>query len=55
MLEKKPFLDPNYTLKDLADATNVPMYKLSAYLNQTTGTNFSDYLNQWRIRFCLRY
>ncbi len=53
MLEKKPFLDPNYTLKDLADAAGVPLYKLSAYMNQTTGSNFSGYLNQWRIRYCL--
>ncbi len=53
MLEKKPFLNPNYTLKDLADATNVPIYKLSACLNQIGGSNFSEYLNQWRIHYCL--
>jgi YesN/AraC family two-component response regulator len=31
----------------------VPLYKLSAYINQTIGTNFSEYLNQWRIQYCL--
>ena len=53
MQEKKPFLDPHYSLRTLADTIGVPLYKLSAFLNQTTGTNFSDYLNQWRIRYCL--
>ena len=53
MLQEKPFLNPGYSLKDLAEATDVPLYKLSAYLNQTAGTNFIGYLNQWRIRYCL--
>jgi AraC-like DNA-binding protein len=53
MLEKKPFLNPDYTLRELANALDIPLYKLSAYLNQTLGTNFSEYLNQWRIRHCL--
>jgi AraC-like DNA-binding protein len=53
MREKKPFLNPDCTLRELADTLDVPLYKLSAYLNQTLGTNFSEYLNQWRIRHCL--
>lgn len=53
MRERMPFLDPDYTSKELADTIGVPLYKLSAYINQTMGTNFSEYLNQWRIRYCL--
>jgi len=53
MRDEKPFLHADYTLKKLADTVGVPLYKLSAYINQTTGTNFSEYLNQWRIRYCL--
>lgn len=53
MLEVKPFLDADYTLKQLADAIGVPAHKLSAYINQVTGSNFNEYLNQWRIRHCL--
>jgi AraC-like DNA-binding protein len=53
MQERKPFLNPDCTLKELAEAVGVPSYKLSAYLNQSTGTNFSDYLNHWRIQYCL--
>lgn len=53
MRDEKPFLHADYTLQKLANAVGVPLYKLSAYINQTTGTNFSEYLNQWRIRYCL--
>ena len=53
MQEMKPFLDADYTLKQLADAIGVPSHKLSAYINQVIGSNFSEYLNQWRIRHCL--
>jgi AraC-like DNA-binding protein len=53
MLEAKPFLDADYTIKQLADAIGVPAHKLSAYINQVTGSNFNEYLNQWRIRHCL--
>ena len=53
MREERPFLNPDYTLRELAEAIGTPLYKMSAYLNQATGTHFSDYLNQWRIRYCL--
>jgi AraC-like DNA-binding protein len=54
MEEEKPFLNPDYTLGQLADTLEVPLYKLSAYFNQSTGQKFSDYLNHWRIRHCLQ-
>ena len=53
MQDQQPFLDPDYTLKDLADALKMPVHKLSAYINQVIGKNFSDYLNHWRIEYCL--
>jgi AraC-like DNA-binding protein len=54
MKEEKPFLNPDYTLRDLAQALGVPLHKLSAFFNQASGKNFSDFLNQWRIRYCLQ-
>ncbi|MES1222206.1 MAG: hypothetical protein ABUT20_42315, partial [Bacteroidota bacterium] len=53
MRDERPFLDPDYTLNDLAGATGIPSHKLSSYINQFTGRNFSDYVNQWRIAYCL--
>jgi AraC-like DNA-binding protein len=53
MHDAKPFLDADYTLKQLADAVGVAPHKLSAHINQVTGANFNEYLNQWRIQYCL--
>jgi AraC-like DNA-binding protein len=53
MLEHKPYLDADYTIKELADAVGVPPYRLSAYMNQVVGQNFNEFVNQWRIRYCL--
>jgi AraC-like DNA-binding protein len=54
MEEKTPFLDPDYTIGELADAMGVPLHKLSAYINQATGKHFSDYINEWRIGYCVK-
>lgn len=54
MLEKKPFLNSNYTLKEMAADLDMPLYQLSAYINQVTGTNFNDLLNKQRIDYCLK-
>ncbi|HEY4286622.1 MAG TPA: helix-turn-helix transcriptional regulator [Puia sp.] len=53
MKDRMPYLDPNYTIRELAETIDIPLYKLSAYLNLATGKHFSDYLNQWRIQYCL--
>jgi YesN/AraC family two-component response regulator len=52
MVEKRPFLQPRYTIKQLATAIRVPSYQLSAIINQRKGMNFSDYLNRLRIHYC---
>ncbi|MFT3823702.1 MAG: helix-turn-helix domain-containing protein [Chitinophagaceae bacterium] len=52
MHEKKPYLQPGYTIKHLADDLGIPAYQLSAVINQHIGVHFSDYLNQHRIRYC---
>lgn len=49
----KPFLNPNYSLKEMADELDMMPHHLSAYINQIEGKNFSDYLNQWRIQHCI--
>lgn len=53
MLEKKPFLNSNYTLKEMAADLNMSLHQLSANINQSTGTNFNDLLNKHRIDYCL--
>jgi AraC-like DNA-binding protein len=52
MYQKKPFLQPGYTIKDMATELQMPSYQLSAFINNRIGMNFSDYLNQFRIKYC---
>ncbi|HEV9037565.1 MAG TPA: helix-turn-helix domain-containing protein [Puia sp.] len=52
MVEMRPFLQPHYTIKQLAGAIRIPSYQLSAIINQRKGMNFTDYLNKLRIQYC---
>lgn len=55
MQENKPFLNSHYSLKELAEDLNLPLYQASAFINQATGKNFNDYLNYQRIQYCLEF
>lgn len=52
MLQQKPFLKPHYKLKDLSEDLQMPLHQLSAFLNKRLGMHFTDYLNQFRIKYC---
>jgi len=52
MEKQKPFLRPRYALGDLSKDIGMPAGKLSVFINKHLGTNFSDYLNGLRIRYC---
>jgi AraC-like DNA-binding protein len=47
--EKKPFLEPEYHLTDLASALKLKPYLLSEILNQGVGGSFFDIINRYRI------
>lgn len=47
--QKKPYLDPDFKLTDMAEAMRVNRTVMSNFINQTYGMNFNRYLNQWRI------
>jgi YesN/AraC family two-component response regulator len=52
MVEKRPFLQPRFTIKQLAGDIRIPSYQLSAIINRRKGMNFRDYLNKLRIHYC---
>ncbi len=52
MDDQKPFLTKGYHMKDMADELRIPVYQLSAFMNQVMGMNFNDYINRFRIRYC---
>jgi YesN/AraC family two-component response regulator len=52
MATRKPYLQPRYTIRELSQDIKIPAYQLSSVINLRKGMNFSDYLNQLRIRYC---
>lgn len=53
MQEKKPFLQGDYNLQQLAEELSIQPHKLSAFINNIMGSNFNDYLNSQRITYCI--
>jgi AraC-like DNA-binding protein len=49
MEERKPFLDPELTLSDLAKQLNVSRSQLSQLINAGLGNNFYDFINKYRV------
>ncbi len=46
---KKPFLNENLTLPQLAKLLNLPTYQLSQVINEGLQLNFFDFVNQYRV------
>jgi TolB-like protein/AraC-like DNA-binding protein len=49
MEEKKPYLDPNLTLRSLAEIMGIPSNHLSQLLSEGFDKNFSEYVNTFRL------
>ncbi|MEM9822959.1 MAG: helix-turn-helix domain-containing protein [Bacteroidota bacterium] len=49
MLEEKPYLDPDLTLRDLAALLNLPPNHMSQLLNEGFDKNFSAFVNTYRL------
>lgn len=43
------YLDPDMTLKKLANLLSIPYYQLSQLINNKLGKNFSEFINAYRI------
>lgn len=49
MKNKRPYLEPKLTLPDLAKITGIPVHLLSRIINETTGKNFFEFVNSYRV------
>lgn len=49
MQEEKPYLNPELTLKILAQETSISPKKLTQVLNQGFGKNFFEFINSYRV------
>lgn len=50
MNEKKPYLDENITIKDLAEVMGIPSHHLSIVINNKLNKNFYTFINEYRIK-----
>lgn len=55
LLREKSFLRRRYSLRELSQETGIAMHHLSAFLNKEKGVNFNDFINRYRISFCLQF
>jgi AraC-like DNA-binding protein len=49
MIEKKPFLDCNLSLTELAESLGIFNHYLTQVLNDELNQNFYDFINSYRI------
>lgn len=49
MRKQKPHLDPEISLKILAERTEIPLRYLSQIINENLHKNFNDFINDYRI------
>jgi len=49
MLDNLPYLDPSFSIKQMAEKLNIHHKKLSQILNQGFKQNFSEFVNSYRI------
>lgn len=50
MKDKELYLDPEFTLEQLAESSEIPVRKISAAINRDAGQNFFDYINFHRVQ-----
>src|SRR3954454_9495543 len=51
--ENKAFICPKYNLSRLSYETNFSTNQLSAFFNQIVGLHYNDYINKYRIDYCI--
>lgn len=51
MESKKPYLQPNFQIVDLANELNIPVHHCSFVINKFLEKNFRDWINSYRINF----
>ncbi len=50
MATEKPYLDSDFSIKQLAEKTKCPVYVLSFVINTSFSKHFSDFINSYRIK-----
>jgi AraC-like DNA-binding protein len=48
---QKPFLRQGYNIANMAAELGVPLYQLSAFINQQYGQSFNEFINGYRVQY----
>ena len=48
--EKKPYLDRNLSVQDMADETGIPRHHITQVLNEKHKKNFFTFINEYRVK-----
>jgi AraC-like DNA-binding protein len=51
MVTNKPYLNPDYSLRQLAEELQLSEHHCSSMLNQFLETNFREYINHYRVQY----
>ena len=54
MEEENPYLQLNFRIKDLVNATQIPSHHISELLNKYYNQNFSEFTNSYRIKEAIK-
>ncbi|MDT0606019.1 helix-turn-helix domain-containing protein [Croceitalea rosinachiae] len=54
MEEEKPYLQCNYRIDDLVNATQIPSHHISELLNKYYNQNFSEFTNSYRVKEAIK-
>jgi AraC-like DNA-binding protein len=49
--DKKPFLRQGYTIANMSAELGVPLYQLSAFINQQYSQSFNEFINGYRVQY----
>lgn len=55
LIEKKLYLDQDFSLEDLSDITKISKHHLGQYFSSIHHSNFSKFINQLRIEYIISY
>jgi AraC-like DNA-binding protein len=53
MVSHRPFLDPDYSIQDLADTTYINKTYVSKTINNISGKNFRQFVNCYRVQYAM--
>ena len=53
MTEEKPFLNPSFTIQEMAKTVQIPVRELSLLINHQLGQHFYDFVNAYRIEYAI--